>query len=69
MKTPLVIGHAKRDLKEGEVITIRIRPDGLCESDDIKIRKGLSILDVAEIKPQEKKENGNGTGQSCSIWK
>ena len=69
MKTPLVIGHAKRDLKEGEVIVLRIRADGMCESDDIKIRTGLSILDVAEIKPQEKKENGNGNGQSCSIWK
>jgi hypothetical protein len=68
MKTPLVIGHAKRDLKEGEVITIRIRPDGLCESDDIKIRKGLSFLDITEIKPQPQ-ENEHGTGQSCSIWK
>ena len=69
MKTPLVIGHAKRDLKEGEVITLRIRPDGMCESDDIRIRPGLSILDLAEIKPQGKKENDNGNGQSCSIWK
>ncbi len=69
MKTPLVIGHAKRDLKEGEVITLRIRPDGMCESDDIKVRKGLSILDVAEIKPLETKETGNGNGNSCSIWK
>jgi hypothetical protein len=69
MKTPLVIGHAKRDLKEGEVIVLRIRADGMCESDDIKIRAGLSILDISEIKPQKTKENGDGNGQSCSIWK
>ena len=69
MKTPLVIGHAKRDLKEGEVITLRIRPDGMCESDDITVRKGLSFLDLNLLKPQKTRENGDGNGQSCSIWK
>lgn len=68
MQTPFVIGTCKRNLKEGEVITLRIRPDGMCESDDIKIRSGISFLELAELKHQ-KKENDNGNGQGCSIWK
>ena len=68
MQGTVVIGTAKRDIKEGEVLTLTLRPDGFCDSADIKIRKGLAFLDLGQLKPQTK-ENGNGTGNSCSIWK
>jgi hypothetical protein len=69
MQPPFVIGTCKRDLKDGDLITLRIRSDGLCESDDIKVRAGLTFLDLTLLKPQNTKENGDGNGQSCSIWK
>lgn len=61
MSRHFAIGKAKRLLKEGEAITLRIRPDGYCESDDIAIRPGLTFLDLNLMKGNiTTKENGNG---------
>jgi hypothetical protein len=73
METPYTIGAAKRVLLRGEAIAIRIRPDGFCESDDLVLRPGLVILDLAAMKcskPTRKEtehDTGNGGGDSCRI--
>lgn len=42
-----IIGTAKRDIKAGELIELRIREDGFCESSELRFRSGLSFLDLA----------------------
>jgi len=44
-----VIGIAKRDIKPGERIEFRIRPDGFCESDDLRFRNGLAFVDLLVV--------------------
>ena len=44
-----LIGIAKRDIKPGERIEFRIRPDGFCESDDLRFRNGLAFVDLLVV--------------------
>jgi hypothetical protein len=44
-----VIGIAKRDIKAGERIEFRIRPDGFAESDELRFRNGMAFVDLAVV--------------------
>ena len=44
-----VIGIAKRAIKPGERIEFRIRPDGFCESEDLRFRSGLAFVDMLVV--------------------
>jgi hypothetical protein len=55
-----VIGVAKRDIKAGERIKFRIRPDGFAESYDLRFRNGMAFVDLTVV--AGKKEEA---GQTC----
>ena len=44
-----VIGVAKRDIKAGERIKFRIRPDGFAESYDLRFRNGMAFVDLTVV--------------------
>jgi hypothetical protein len=41
-----IVGYAKRDIEDHEIIEIVINPDGSLESDDILFAKGITIEDL-----------------------
>jgi hypothetical protein len=60
--TTITLGAAKRDLKQGEVLTLVLQPDGFYASADIRIRQNLSFVDMTIFR----KENANGNATSIS---
>ncbi len=55
-----VIGIAKRDIKAGERIKFRIRPDGFAESYDLRFRNGMAFVDLTVVAG-----NKEDAGQTC----
>jgi len=58
-----VIGIAKREIKAGERIEFRIRPDGFAESDDLRFRSGMAFVDLAILAG-----NKEDAGQTCPAY-
>jgi hypothetical protein len=57
-----VIGVAKRDIKAGERIKFRIRPDGFAESYDLRFRNGMAFVDLTVVAG-----NKEDAGQACLV--
>ena len=59
-----VIGIAKREIKAGERIEFRIRPDGFAESDELRFRNGMAFVDLAVVAG-----NKEDAGQTCPAYR